>query len=109
MFEPMIEWLDSQGYEILEQHRGHERGTDIVALKDGKRLLIELKGKSAAKDVDFGTEIYQIMKQMKVPAEDYAIGVTDDYKTLVSRCMMPLRKLRIKMFMINEREVNQLW
>jgi len=48
MFEPMIEWLDSQGYEILEQHRGHERGTDIVACKDDKRLLIELKGASSA-------------------------------------------------------------
>lgn len=109
MFEPMIEWLESQGYEILEQHRGHEHGTDVVAIKDGRRLLIELKGKSAAKDVDFGTVIYQIMKQMKYPAEEYGIGVTEDYKTLVSRCMMPLRKLKIKMFMVSEMGVNPLW
>jgi len=59
--------------------------------------------------VDFGTVIYQIMKQMRIPAEEYAIGVTEDYKNLVSRCMMPLRKLRIKMFMVSEIGVNQLW
>lgn len=105
----MIEWLESQGYVILEQHRGHEKGTDIVAFKDGKRLLVELKGESAAKDVDFGTVIYQILKQMKYPAEDYAIGITEDYNTLVSRCMMPLRKLGIKMFMISEMGVNPIW
>jgi len=108
MFEPVITHLESQGYEILEQHRGREHGTDIVAIKDGKKLLVELKG-SAAKDVDFGTVIYQIMKQMKSIPEDYAIGVTPDYETLVSRCMMPLRKLKIKMFMVSETGVNQLW
>ncbi len=109
MFEPMIEYLESQGYEILEQHRGHEHGTDVIATKDGKRLLIELKGSGANKDVDFGTVIYQIMKQMTYPAEEYAIGVTEDYKNLVSRCMMPLRKLKIRMFMVSEIGVNQLW
>jgi hypothetical protein len=109
MFEPMIEYLESQGYGILEQHKGHEHGTDIVAIKNGKKLLIELKGTSAAKDVDFGTVIYQIMKQMKISGEDYAIGVTKDYEILVSRCMMPLRKLKIKMFVVSETGVNQLW
>ena len=109
MFEPMVNHLESQGYEILEQHKGHEHGTDMVAQKDGKQLLIELKGASAAKDVDFGTVIYQIMKQMKISGEDYAIGVTKDYEILVSRCMMPLRKLKIKMFVVSETGVNQLW
>ncbi len=109
MFEPMVEYLESQGYEILEQHKGHEHGTDLVASKNGQRLLIELKGNSAAKDVDFGTVIYQIMKQMKNSTEEYAIGVTDDYKTLVSRCMMPLQKLKIKMFIVSEIGVKQSW
>jgi HJR/Mrr/RecB family endonuclease len=109
MFEPMVNHLESQGYEILEQHKGHEHGTDLVAQKDGKQLLIELKGSSAAKDVDFGTVIYQIMKQMKISNDEYAIGVTDDYKNLVSRCMMPLQKLKIKMFMVSEIGVNPLW
>jgi len=109
MFEPMITHLESQGYEILEQHRGHEHGTDLVAQKDGKKLLVELKGTSTAKDVDFGTVIYQIMKQMSNSSDEYAIGVTPDYETLVSRCMMPLQKLKIKMFMVSESGVNQLW
>jgi len=109
MFEPMIAHLESQGYQILEQHRGYEHGTDMVAQKDGKKLLVELKGTTTNKDVDFGTVIYQIMKQMKISEEDYAIGVTSDYETLVSRCMMPLQKLKIKMFMVSESGVNQLW
>ena len=108
MFEPMVEYLESRDYEILEQHRGHEKGTDMVAIKDGKRLLVELKGASAAKDVDFGTVIYQIMKQITNSSDEYAIGVTEDYKTLVSRCVMPLRKLKIKMFIVSEIGVTQL-
>jgi len=108
MFEPMISHLESQGYEILEQHRGHEHGTDVVAIRDGKKLLVELKGDTAAKDVDFGTVLYQIMKQMRISSEEYAIGVTSNYKTLISRCMMPLRKLKIKLFIVSEIGVNQL-
>jgi len=46
---------------------------------------------------------------MKISEENYAIGVTSDYETLVSRCMMPLRKLKIKMFIVSELGVNQLW
>jgi len=48
------------------------------------------------------------MKQMKISGEEYAIGVTKDYETLVSRCMMPLQKLKIRMFMISENGVSQL-
>ncbi len=71
-------------------------------------LLIKLQGTSAAKDVDFGTVIYQIMKQMNNSDDEYAIGVTSDYETLVSRCVMPLRKLKIKMFIVSEIGVTQL-
>ncbi len=53
LFDPMIEYLQNQGYKILEQHRGHDKGTDIIASKNDTRLLLELKGDSAAYDVDF--------------------------------------------------------
>ena len=46
LFDPMIAYLEKEGYSILEQHRGLEHGTDIVATKDGRKFLIALKGGS---------------------------------------------------------------
>jgi len=103
LFDPMIEYLRNQGYEILEQHRGHDKGTDIIASKNGTRLLLELKGDSAAYDVDFGTMIYQIMKKMNaLSTDEYALGVSENYRKHATRCKFPLQKLKIKVFIINE-------
>ncbi len=30
LFDPMVTYLKKEGYSILEQHRGHEHGTDII-------------------------------------------------------------------------------
>ena len=46
LFDPMIAYLTKADYTILEQHRGHEHGTDIVAEKNGNKLYLELKGES---------------------------------------------------------------
>ena len=46
LFDPMIAYLKEEGYSILEQHRGYEHGTDIVATKDDYKFLLELKGDS---------------------------------------------------------------
>ena len=80
LFDPMVAYLKKEGYSILEQHRGHEHGTDIIAAKDDYKFWLELKGDSKAYDVDFGTLIYQIMKKMEgLTADKYGLVVSENY------------------------------
>ena len=110
IFDPMIAYLEKEGYSILEQHRGHEHGTDIVATKDDHKFLLELKGDSKAYDVDFGTLIYQIMKNMDAASSDkYALVVSENYRKHTARCKFPLQKLRINVFIVNENGVELLF
>ena len=110
LFDPMVAYLKKVGYSILEQHRGHEHGTDIVATKDGHRFLLELKGDSKAYDVDFGTLIYQIMKNIdEVSSDKYALVVSENYRKYAARCKFPLQKLRIIVYIVNENGVELLF
>ena len=103
LFDPMIAYLKEEGYSILEQHRGYEHGTDIVATKDDYKFLLELKGDSTAYDVDFGTLIYQIMKNIDGASSDkYALVVSENYRKYAARCRFPLQKLRIMVYIVNE-------
>lgn len=105
----MITCLKTTGYSILEQHQGHEHGTDIIAEKNGNKLCLELKGESKAYDVDFGTLVYQIMKKIKAMSNDEcAKEISKDYEKYVMQCNFSLQKLKIKVFVITDSEVKQL-
>ena len=110
LFDPMIAYLKEEGYNILEEHRGHEHGTDIIATKDDYEFLLELKGDSAAYDVDFGTMIYQIMKKMNALSSDkYGLVVSENYRKHAARCKFPLMKLKINVYIVNESGVELLF
>jgi hypothetical protein len=108
LFDPLLAFLEGHGYQVIEQHRGHERGVDIVAMKDGRRLFVQLKGDSKALDVDFGTNLYQVMKLMGSDA-DFAIGVSDAYLPHVRRCEHALRRLGIGVFVVAGSGVEEMW
>ena len=106
LFDPMLAYLETEGYSILEQQRGHEHGTDIVATKDDHKFLLELKGDSKAYDVDFGTLIYQIMKNIDgISSDKYALVVSENYRKYAARCRFPLQKLGIMVYIVNENGV----
>lgn len=65
MFQGIIDFLEKDGYEIIETHPGRQRGPDIVAEKSGRKLFVEVKGDTAALDVDLGTAIWQLMRYIK--------------------------------------------
>ena len=48
--ELLMPHLTKQGYEIESFCLGQTRGYDVVAVKNGKKLLIEVKGAKAHKD-----------------------------------------------------------
>ena len=110
LFDPMVAYLKKEGYSILEQHRGHEHGTDIVAAKDDYKFWLELKGDSKAYDVDFGTLVYQIMKKMQgLSSDKYGLVVSENYRKLAARCKFPLVKLKICVYIVNESGVELLY
>jgi len=109
MFEPMKNLLESKGYKILEVKRGREPGPDIVAERQGRKLVMEMKGDSAALDVDFGTGIFQLFRSMQANRdEDYALGISEAYVRLARQAEYPLKKLGIKIFVVDDKSY-QLW
>ena len=109
MFQPMKKLLESQGYEILQIRRGREPGPDIVAERRGRRLIMEMKGDSAAIAVDFGTGIFQLFRSMRGGQdEDYALGISEAYVRLARQAEYPLKKLNIKIFVVDGKSY-QLW
>lgn len=109
MFEPMKKLLESKGYTVILQNRGRERGADIVAERGGCRLVMEIKGDSAALDVDLGTGILQLLRHMKADSDDeYALGLSEAYARLVGELEVPLKTLGIRVFVVGA-ESYQLW
>lgn len=43
----VMEWLKENGWKIISYCLGHERGYDIVAQKETKKIIIEAKGARA--------------------------------------------------------------
>ncbi len=109
MFDPMIEYLKKNGYEVIEQHRGRERGPDLVAKKNEREIVIEMKGDSAALDVDFGTCIGQLFRYMKGEDKDYALAFSAKYRRLLESSEYPLKKLGIRAFIVSEQGIEALW
>lgn len=109
LFDPMIDYLRSEGYDIVSVKRGREHGPDILASKKATKLYVELKGNSTALDVDFGTLLYQIMRWMKPDGfEDYAIGISESYLEHAKRCLYATNKLGIIVFVISKSGVKVL-
>lgn len=109
MFKPMKELLESKGYKILSMKRGREAGPDVIAEREGRKLVMEMKGDSAALDVDLGTGIFQLLRHMHTGSgEEYALGVSEAYTGLVRQIEHPLKTLGVKVFVVNG-NCYQLW
>jgi len=52
MFDPMKNLLGSKGYKILSANEGRKPGADIIAERHNRKLIMEMKGDSAALEVD---------------------------------------------------------
>ena len=109
MFEPMIRLLESKGYRILSVNKGREPGPDITAEHDGHKLVMEMKGDTAALAVDLGTGAFQLFRYM-VPYSDseYALGLSEAYLRFVRQVEYPLKQPGIKVFIVDE-SPHQLW
>lgn len=102
LFPHVIRFLEDNGYQILEENRGHKPGADIIALKDGRKLFVELKGDSQAPDVDLGTALYQIMRFMGDGPDEYALALSEKYRRHVESCRHAMKKLNLKVYLVKD-------
>ena len=115
----LMRYLESKGYEIESFCTGHKRGIDIVAEKEKRKLLIEVKGAKAnhnskikkrpyfdsgqIKD-HFGKAIVKAL-EMKTdfPDSNIAIAHPDDelIRKHISKSIRHLQRLDIKHFWVS--------
>jgi hypothetical protein len=107
MFPRVIDFLKSRGYKIIETHLGRQRGPDVVAEKSGRSLMIEVKGDTAALDVDLGTAIWQLMRYMADASRDFGLALTESYSRYVGAVQYPLKRLGIQIFIVSDEEVRE--
>lgn len=103
MFEPMICYLKKSGYTILQVNRGVQRGPDILAEKNKRKFVIQMKGDSAAIKTDWDTGLGQLLDMMDYEDADYAIAVSESYGRLVeSFPSYPKNRLRLTFFIVKD-------
>ena len=103
MYEPMIEYLISNGFKIDSLSTGSQRGPDIIAKKKDKQLIIEMKGDTKALSVDLGTAIFQLMRTITYEKnKEYALAVTESYIRYIEQIKYPLEKLGIVSYIITD-------
>jgi hypothetical protein len=85
-------WLSSQGWTVLAD----TDVVDIVAEKAGRRLYAEVKGASAAPDLDVDTAIGQLVRRMPSEADQsvsFALVVQDEPRSVDAAGRAPQRIL----------------
>jgi len=106
MFEPMVGYLKGQGYVILQVNRGKQPGPDVLAEKSGKKLVVQMKGDSAAIKTDWDTGLGQLLDLMNDGQADYAMAVSERYERLVKGFPFYAKnKLQLIFFMIKDNGV----
>ena len=85
-------WLSSQGWTVVTD----TDVVDIVAEKDGCRLYVEVKGATAAPDLDVDTAIGQLVRRMPSEADQsvsFALVVRDVPRSVDAAVRAPQRVL----------------
>ena len=118
--ELLIKHLEMDGYKIISYCTGHKRGTDIVAEKNNRMLLVEVKGARANHNSKIKKRPYfdsgqikdhfgkAIVKALELKSDnedcDVAIAHPDDelIKKHLDKSIKHLKKLDIIHFWISK-------
>jgi hypothetical protein len=120
MREPEVEervrrFLQQDGYSISP--RLERTGPDIMATsKDGKKLLVEIKGdrpghesSPGTKNVDVMTLLGQILhRKGQGLADDYAIAIRPVHLRLVKETLPILKQISVKVFLVDDTSIQTL-
>lgn len=115
----LIAYLNSKDYDIISYCLGQKRGYDIIAEKNGQKLIIEVKGAKANKDsptkrreyfdsgqikTHFGKAIVKSLEtKVKFPNSKIAIAHPDDkdIKKAIGELIHEINKFGITHFWVN--------
>jgi Holliday junction resolvase-like predicted endonuclease len=119
MREPEVEervrhYLENSGY--MTSPRSEKTGPDIIATKNGRKLLVEVKGdrpghqsSPGTKNVDVMTLLGQIIhRKGQRLADDYAIAIRPVHLRLVKEAAPALKEMAIKVFLVNDADIQLL-
>ena len=118
--EPEVEervrrFLEQGGYSVSS--RLERTGPDIIAIdKDGRKLLVEVKGdrpghesSPGTKNVDVMTLLGQILhRKGQGLADDYAIAIRPVHLRLVKEALPALKQMSVKVFLVEDTGVQML-
>tara|TARA_B110000240_G_scaffold106263_1_gene119757 strand:- start:1153 stop:1572 length:420 start_codon:yes stop_codon:yes gene_type:complete len=118
--ELLMDFLKSDGYNILDYCKGHTRGIDITAEKNNRKLLIEVKGARANHNSKIKKRLYfdsgqikdhfgkAIVKSLEMKTDnpdcDVAIAHPDDtsIKKHLDKSIRHLKKFEIIHFWVSK-------
>jgi len=119
MREPEVEarvrqYLAENGYEVLPRHE--RLGPDIVAEKNGRKLLVEVKAdrpghKSSPGtiNVDVMTLLGQIVhRKGQRQAANYAIAIRPVHQRLIKQALPSLQELSVRIFLISDTDITEV-
>jgi hypothetical protein len=102
--EAFAAWLTGQGWTV----RFEVDWWDLLAERDGQRLYVEAKGRTAAPGLDVDTAFGQVIRRMPAdddPAALFALVVRDEPKSVRAAVRVPIRArrlLRITVFAVSD-------
>jgi len=120
VIEAVIEYLDKDGYRIIQRSTASQQGYDLVAKKEGKRLYVEAKGQTSSKP---GTKRYgkefnsgqkfdhvakAVLKAMQALTEDkgsesgIALPSDPGHVRLVNSVLPSLKEIGLRVFLVDE-------
>ena len=103
--------LEERGYSVESRHK--RTGPDMVAHKDGRSLLVEVKGdrpghidNSGLVDVDVHTLLGQVVTAMgQGLADEYAVAVRPIHMRVLTKAMPVLARLGIQVLLVENESI----
>ncbi len=119
MREPEVEarvrqYLAERGYQVIT--RQQRTGPDIIANKDGKNLVIEVKADRPGHqsspgtiNVDVMTLLGQIVFRMgQEIADDYGIAIRPVHQRLIEQAVPALKQLCVSVLLVGDTNISEL-
>ena len=119
MREPEVEarvrqYLTENGYQVFP--RQQRTGPDIVAKKDGKKLVVEVKADRPGHqsspgtiNVDVMTLLGQIVLRIgQEMGDDYGIAIRPVHQRLIEEAMPALKQLCVRVLLVGDTNISEL-
>lgn len=119
MREPEVEarmrqYLTKSGYQVIP--REQRTGPDIIANKDGRKLIVEAKAdrpghqsSPATINVDVMTLLGQIIfRKGQDLIDDYAIAIRPVHQRLIREALPALNQLHIRVLLVGDTDISEL-